>query len=196
MKPYTEKHMLESLAEHVLVPIAEWTGSHGETCHHFLMRRPGTGMMHLHLIFAGGHISLFGDLTIGGRHGCISAGGYGLEWFVRQTTDGCNSYLCSKFLEQKWQAEAAIETLEEWAADPDREHSDAIREIIETLKDGEIGPEGLYHALYDVNPYLADDGVPGTDYPRGDAGWLCAAQQRFAELYATLQAVESAEKDN
>lgn len=48
----------------------------------------------------------------------------------------------------------------------------------------------LYEALFELSQGYVDDGVPGMDYYRPDAGWLNAAHQKFCELFVGRKIVE------
>jgi len=172
---YIEPHMTKALADHVLERIDD---------NHMLLRRPGTGMYSLNIAQVAAHLVLVGDLTIGGPHGCVSTGGYDFAWFSR----AAGTYLCSKFLAKEWQWEVAKQYIQEWIADDDTPPSerDALQSIL-VNECWEYGSEPmeheLYERLYEIDQSYIDDGLPGRDYNLADAGWLCAAQQRFAELY-------------
>lgn len=179
---YIQPHMTEALAGHVL----EQRGDH-----HYVIRRPGTGCYFLNIADVGGRIVLTGDLTIGGPHGCVSAGGYGIDWFSGAKSEG---YLCSKFLAKEWQWEAAAETLHDWLGNgtiEEPEHVERIKAILNWEKSIDFvwkydapEPIELYEELAELGEGYVDDGVPGYDYPRAAAGWLCAVNQKFAELMA------------
>jgi hypothetical protein len=116
---------------------------------------------------------------------------YDLQWFIGNAG---GDYLCSKFLDKKWQPEIASELMADWlVSDKDltAEQREVVEEALEELDSDGMGSERLWHAL--VNAEIdVSDGVPGTDYPRADAGWLCAVQQRFRDLYrAQFQPKES-----
>ena len=181
---YIQEHMTAALRCHILERKSDT---------HFVMRRPETGTYLLHVAEVGNHIVLTGDLTIGGPHGCVSAGGYGLNWFSGRKSE---EYLCEKFLTHKWQWEAAAEELRNWVeGDAAWLAKEEDREPLRRILDWDQGSgfhwdydvptaHELYEALREIEPCYVDDGVPGKDYPRADAGWLCAAQQKFAELFA------------
>jgi hypothetical protein len=158
MKTYIEPHMTEALARHELTELPST-----EQLRHFRLARPGTGNLSLNIVFGPFGIVLAGDLTIGGPHGCVGGCGKSVGWFAGQLSEG---YLCEKFFRRQWQAEAAVETL-------------AV--IIGELEDGTMGVEGMHDAFIEAG--FATDELPGMDYPRADAGWLCAVQKRFAELF-------------
>lgn len=184
---YIQPHMRESLAAHVLEK---------ESDSHVILRRPGRWDYLLHVAEIGRHIVLTGDLTIGGPHGCVSAGGYGLEWFSSPKSE---MYLCEKFLQKEWQWEVAQEQLRSWLAHPEDYNPPAAhRAAIQCMLDGrcywthdEPNEFEFHEALYELSPeYYVTESPPGYDYPRADAGWLCAAQQKFAALMqASVQEV-------
>jgi len=182
---YVEKHMKEALVDHILEPAK---GNNPEALR-YRMVKPGTNMFSVYLAEVANSICLNGDLCVG-YNGVVSASGYELGWFSGRLSEG---YLCSKFLRQEWQWEAAVEVIE-WQIKEAKEenydmadswwleNADKCRKFI---KD----PEWRYDTptqweFYEFMTELGDDGteLPGYDYPRIDAGWLCAIQQRYAEL--------------
>lgn len=197
-----EKHMATSLKDHFLEEI-----SAGEKIRAFYIKREGTRMMSTLILFTPEGIVLMGDLCPS-NHGAASAFGYGLDWFSGRLSE---DYLCEKFLRKCWQLEVAKEHCE-WhieqaveeakkyrLCEGDGDREDARRSIKEgrrwqaVLK--ALGDEGTEQTCYDemCDQDLYDgDTMPGYDYPRGDAGWLCAIQQKFSELYRAKQAVPSA----
>jgi len=182
---YVKDFMTQALEHHILDKVSDT---------HYIMRKPDTGNYLVHVAEVGRHIVLTGDLQIGGLHGCVSAGGYTLNWFSKELSE---DYLCSKFLSKEWQWEVAAETLQDWLDSPlvdttIEEHEHRAR--IQAILDADTNPTGFYwdydvpsqHELYreleDMYPGYIDDGVPGYDWPRTDAGWLVAVNRRFTEL--------------
>jgi hypothetical protein len=173
-----EPHMKESLKDHVLVPVLPHKGAWAS----FYLRKPGEGrMMSCLITFTPEGIVLQGDLTPG-RTGNVSVPGYGLDWFAGQLSE---DYLCEKFLERKWSSSLTRR---------------AIREtILEKRRQGDIGKldarmlwSEVHHlededqqAFYDfITNELDGDGEDmRMDYDKGEAGWLCAIQKRFSDLY-------------
>lgn len=202
IKTLVEKHMATSLKEHFLEEIPA-----GEKIRAFYIKREGTRMMSTLILFTPEGIVLMGDLCPS-KHGACSAYGYGLDWFASKLSE---DYLCEKFLHHVWQLEVAKENCE-WQIEQaveeakkyrlyegDGDREDARRSIKEgrrwqaVLK--ALGDEGTEQACYDEmgDQDLHDgDYLPGYAYPRSDAGWLCAIQQKFSELYWAKQATLSA----
>jgi len=173
---YIADHMRQSLANHELTPVQ--TG----VVTAYRMGRPHTRMMSTLILFTPEGIALMGDLTPE-RHGSISALGYGLDWFAGTLSE---DYLCKKFLTTRWVHELAINEL--------RDPRSYLREDI-TPETGarldEIAHELADHGCEWVAEQIMDlgfDNVPGFGYDPGEAGWLCAIQQRFAELYGQAEA--------
>ncbi|MHC4093109.1 MAG: hypothetical protein ACYSVY_23035 [Planctomycetota bacterium] len=182
---YIKQHMREDLKDHVLEEIPA-----GDQLRMFLMRKPGTRIHLVQLIFSPNGIILAGDLTIGGVHGCVSSPGYDVAWFGTKKSE---RYLCEKFLvnQSEWDRDACLEGIRYWYEDDDEGPPPEVQEILDEqppyLADN---PDAMYDALARAGVDLGD-GVPGFDYPRADAGWLCAVQERFAELYQELQSRSS-----
>jgi len=206
MKSYVQPHMAESLEDHVLETIC-----FTDSVKVYRMRRPGTMMMRVQITFTPEGIAIQGDCCPQ-LHGVCSALGYGLSWFAKRLSEG---YLCEKFLSREWQQEVAVqdiadqlsmaqedlnkaieteaegrvppETREEVLAGTDfKDESDAFA-MWQAVQDGfhaDTGPEGLYEI---ASPLIDDfwDYAVGMDYNLADAGWLCAIQQRFSELWKT-----------
>ncbi len=179
---FVEPHMRESLSRHALMQILD-AGKFKS----FLMKRPGEGrMMSTLIIFTPEGIVISGDLCPrAGTRGIVSDAGYGIGWFRGRLSE---RYLCEKFLREEWQLEVAVPQLrseiEDRIDDEGRgifeEKLEAIAGMLEreTIRSG----EDLYDELSSAG-YEASDGIPGMDYNLADAGWLCAIQQRFAQLY-------------
>jgi hypothetical protein len=173
---YVTKHMAEQMAKHVLVPTpsGEFTG--------YWLREPGTGFYSLLIMGLPTGVTLTGDLQIGhGPGGSAIAYGYDLDWFGSQLSE---DYLCSKFLRRVWQEDLVDADLKRRAEDEDNE--DWKKKWAEVIERREIGDIYSHERMIDVMNDLGFD-CPweysiGVDYPRGPAGWLCAAQQRFHEL--------------
>ena len=162
----------------------------------FFMHRPNEGrMMSTLFIFTHENIILTGDLCPrpGDSNGCISAFGFGLDWFAGRLSE---RYLCEKFLREVWQADAAADWCEYQVKEKDGydlsiEDVAKLKEIAQDLR--------MDPSSYCVNTFCSAlagckgdflyDGAPGYDYPRSDAGWLCALQQKFRVLYRDLKEV-------
>ncbi len=174
---YVKDNMRRDLAGHELKLV-----SRTEDVTAFYLKAPGTRMMSTLLLFTPEGIVLQGDLTPE-RKGSLSDLGYGPGWFAGKLSEG---YLCEKFLEHKWVPERAAEELR----DPDGQYlsdrSDNIRRdvllIADSIGDGDLGVEALHEDLT-VLGFDMGDGPPGITWDPSEAGWLCAIQQRFAELY-------------
>lgn len=178
---YVDKHMVESLKDHELTIIADTPPIKA-----FYMKRPGTGMFSVLVVFTPEGIGLTGDLTFGDGGVWSAKYHYGLGWF---SGDLSEDYLCSKFLKSDhWDADRAAA---DYSFEPNEDDDGRLefekREIRQRLKDGGIdNPNDLYDEM-DEQSHLGfdvSDGVPGYGYDPAAAGWLCAVQQRFRELRA------------
>lgn len=179
---YVTEQMRQALARHVLEKVQD-----GRVLAYYL-KDPAQGrMMSTLILFTPEGIVLMGDLTPN-RNGVISAYGYGVGWFG---SDKSECYLCEKFLDKQYVHEAAAEELRDvdshWrqidGALPtaeEKEQLERLDEIAEALDEHDA--EWLIRELEDAG-YVVDDGPPGYTYEPHEAGWLCALQQRFAELY-------------
>lgn len=63
------------------------------------------------------------------------------------------------------------------------EAASRYEELAQRLENNECGVEGFAEDLMEIDPGAIEDGVPGYGYPPAEAGWLCAIQQRFREVY-------------
>ena len=193
MRTYIEPHMTKSLSKHELKLVHD-----SDRLTYYVMSEPGTGIFLTKIVFVDSQIVITGDIIMGhhrgvvsspeyssglsGEHlGAISDPGYSLDWFSGYLSE---SYLCEKFLNRIWQKDAAKETILDWINNPEdydipSNHIIMLKEAISQC----YSQRRLYDSLYELSPYYVDDGIPGYDYPRADAGWLCVIQKRFAELY-------------
>jgi hypothetical protein len=172
--------MIKDLKDHVLTELPSVPGG----VRAFWLRKPGTGIYSLLVSFLpSGHIALSGDLTIGGSHGCVSATGYGLDWWV---SDLYEDYLATKFLEKRWQPQVAKRDLEQHFADAIRDGDQGFAEkwrmVLDALNGDDMGPDDLIRAMDEAGICDAWDYDIGVDYD-SSAGWLAAAQQKFRELW-------------
>lgn len=165
--------MRNALKDHKLVKVQD-----GEVLA-FYLRKEDTLSMSTLLVFTPEGIAMMGDLTPE-RNGSISSRSYGLKWFVGELSE---SYLCEKFLEQKYVPELAKQALlnpngylREDADEETISKLDNLANIIDSLSTHE-----LYEHLTDMG--YASECIPGYGYDPGEAGWLCAIQQKFAALY-------------
>lgn len=179
---YIQPHMRECLKAHILEPLET-----GEKVQAFYLKKPGQGRaMSTLILFTPEGIVLQGDLTPG-QNGNVSTIGYGLNWFRGEL---CGSYLCEKFLTKCYVPELVTDKL--------------LAEILRQRREGELDQEKARECWDEVecefefdfsNPSDTykfwteelgnddGDGCPGFGYRPGEAGWLCAIQERFAELY-------------
>ena len=185
MSSYVEPHMKKSLKGHVLEQILDT-----EKFKAFYLKLPGEGrMMSTLILFTPEGIVLMGDLCPN-HHGTPSAFGYGLIWFAGHLGE---DYLCSKFLHEVWQEEVAVKSIarcvaeeeEEAKANPDNPYYQRGRWKKVQEEWVTDWPDKRQDHLYDAitKQGFDSDSMPGYDYLLADAGWLCAIQQRFAELY-------------
>lgn len=203
---YVMKHMTEGLKDHVLEEFPA-----GEKIRAFyLKKKDGGRMMSTLILFTPEGIWIGGDLcpTPGvGVRGVMSAYGYDIGWFASDQPD--ERYLCSKFVGEVWQLEAAVKDCEDFARDAinemkrarkDDDRDEARRQLREArrwraVRDAlgdEATVETCYDALCEQKVLDGGDSIPGYDYPWADAGWLCAIQRRFSELMKARQSVGAA----
>ena len=155
----------------------------------YRLGRKDTSVYSVYIASFAHRLCLTGDICLGAnQHGVVSATGYDIGWFGGQLSEG---YLCEKFLRQEWQWEAAVEQIEdlivhggEWW----EERAKLIRAFI--ADPGWKYDQPSIEEFYEFMNSIGDDGceLPDSDYPRIEAGWLCAIQQRFRELFQELQA--------
>ena len=176
----TESREKQNLKDHILEQVLDT-----EKFKAFYLKKPErTRMMSTLLIFHPEGITICGDLCPS-RGGNCSAYGYGIGWFSGHL-DG--DYLCQKFLDKSWQSDLAAEwCLEEAGRQKEEGHQD-IADKLETLgkrdlECGDMDCRDFYETLTDIDQSYVDDGVPGHGYNSGEKAWLCAIQERFAELY-------------
>lgn len=196
---YVKEHMRDSLKDHILEEIPA-----GDKIKAFYTKSPKGGrMMSTLFLFTPEGIVLMGDLCPGGPHnsGSISTFGYGVDWFAGSLSE---DYLCSKFLVKEWVPESAIkyvdyeiESLEAQKAQEDAKPGDfevKLRELKYLKRDLEEklieSEHEFYDRLIEIDAYYCSDGIPGYDYEPGAAGWLCALQQKFSELYHAKYPIE------
>lgn len=183
MSSYVTERMRKALANHRLELVQE-----GPVTAYYLKDPTEGRMMSTLLLFSPEGIVLQGDLTPE-RNGSVSCYGYGIGWFGSRNSE---DYLCEKFLAKTFVQEAAIAELKDpescWRDSGGVETADLVErmarldEIIEDLEQDGHDAEWLSSELSDAG-YMVDDGPPGITYEPSEAGWLCAIQQRFAELY-------------
>lgn len=177
---YVAAHMRKSLENHQLIQLVDLPNFQS-----FYLKDPSKGRMMSTLIsFTPEGIVLQGDLTPS-HHGDVSALGYGLNWFAQDLSE---YYLCEKFLTQEFVAEYADRGMREEIIRQRREGEitkDRARELW-----GEVGVSGDFTGPMDAYEFWTEElgyddghGCPGYGYAPGKAGWLCAIQQRFSQLY-------------
>jgi hypothetical protein len=179
---FVEPHMLEELKDHILVPLE--SGPHVKA---FYLKRPNEGrMMSTLILFTPEGIVIQGDLAPS-RNGNISNMGYGLNWF-RGELGG--EYLCEKFLERKFVSQYASEEIrreilrQRYEREIDFEKARDLWDIAD-MPDDFTGPVIAYDFwTQDLSQEGSD--CPGYGFEPREAGWLCAIQQKFAELYQAM----------
>jgi hypothetical protein len=207
---YVDPHMVQALSRHVLTVFLDT-----EQVRVYRMARPNDSAFRVQITCTPEGIAIQGDIGLGpNQHGICSPPGYGPGWFGRRQSEG---YLCSKFLAKTWQRRVVTTDLARWLDDARNELRDTIdREVQcrpdetreEILADTDFNDvEGTVRSweeiqaawnedetsegeLYEIgSEHFTDfwDYSIGTDYPLADAGWLCAIQRRFAELYTEMQ---------
>lgn len=179
---FATQQMRDALKNHVLEEVLPATGDFRS----FYMKEPGQGrMMSTLFVFTPEGIVIMGDLCPK-RNGCISDFNYHLGWFARQQSE---YYLCSKFLQTEYQTEVAarfvrehIEEMKKDGSEP-QENIPKWEELLSSLEGGEMGADHFHDALQDLDYEHEDEGY---EYHLQTAGWLCALQQRFAELFQKM----------
>ena len=153
----------------------------------YRMGRADTGTYVMYIAAFANRLCLAGDVRLGANdQGLVSAPGYTVAWFKGSLSEG---YLCEKFLRQEWQWDSAVEAIQSYieseAADGGgwwSEHTDALREFIAAPDWNYDTPNAMEFYERMISLGHTGDELPGQDYPRIQAGWLCAIQQRFREL--------------
>lgn len=189
---YVTDNMRRELANHVL------TLTHnGGAIRHYRLGPSDTNMGEARLIFTSAplpeQVIITGDLNPR-ENGIVSQQGYGIGWFGRRQGE---SYLCEKFLRTSFYTEHARAWLRDEAADladPNQARTDdpaqiaALQaEVRDAIGRGDHGddPTRSHEAFWDwLRDYGVDPEDEGFGYDPKVAGWLCAIQQRFVELYA------------
>lgn len=183
---YVTENMRSALAEHKLTQVCNSNGVR--------VFRMGTPHMGMDLVFLPDRIGITG-VTLGDvDRGLWSESKHDLGWFASNPPE---RRLCAAFYRQVWAPSVARDTwareLVELVEQCDGEPTDAQRLRISRardLHDGEFSADEET-ALYDIWLYCFGDYPPeswGYDYEPVRAGWLCAIQQRFAELYREREA--------
>lgn len=181
---YVADWMREDLKDHIWESRVTVTDASGEIV--FLsgyLGTPGTRRMSTLITFTPEGIVLQGDLTPE-RNGSISAHGYGAKWFAGELSE---SYLCSKFIEKRFSPERALDVIKRELIEArkkgtfDKEEARLHWDRIEGWGEEALTPED-YAILYESVFYNWPEETP-MDYDEGEAGWLCAIQQRFKEAY-------------
>lgn len=187
MRSYVEPHMRESLANHTLEihvdtpQLKAW----------YLRPAKGGRMMATLILSTVEGLVIMGDLCPG-QNGAISCLGYGAGWFGGRLSE---QYLCSKFMGRVFVPEIGDEALRHRIIEARRGGAvskDSARDAYNATRDAVANGALSGDRAYDIHTNIAglqDFESLGYDYEPGEAGWLCAIQQRFAELYtAQLQA--------
>ena len=172
-----EQQYAESLAGHELTVVAD---TPLVKC--FRMAKPGTRVMSVVITFTPEGIVIQGDFTPE-RNGSVSCIGYSLAWFAGRLG---GSYLCEKFLTQRYVLELAVAELRDpqshWREDATPDQLAGLDECARRVADYYYGPERLYDALADLG-YPCDEGTPGFNYDPKESAALHAIQKRFSQLY-------------
>jgi hypothetical protein len=179
--------MKEALKGHVLEEALPF--GHGFLAYY--MRDPNQGrMMSTLFVFTPEGIVIMGDLCPGGpgNRGSISNYNYGIGWFSRHQSE---YYLCEKFLSKEWQSVVAARFVREhiWQLKLNKDAEELKQmgeweDLLNRLECSEMGADHFHDALQDLGYEHEDEGY---EYHLQTAGWLCALQQRFVDLYAALK---------
>lgn len=154
----------------------------------YRMRKPGSMFFAVDVSFVAGVIVLSGDYCPG-RHGVVSAGGYGRGWFSGQLS---SRYLAEKFLSKGWHAENA----KRWLAEKSEEHPEHAEELNELANGGNElldNPFGFRDAVEAVLGEIDSEASPW-DYDPEELAKLIVCQLVFARLWAAREAAPSREE--
>jgi hypothetical protein len=170
----------------------------------YLLRKPSTMNMHVHLVFTGNRIGLTGDAQLGPtQHGLWSTSGYGVAWFAGALSP---SYLCEKFLRQAYDAKATAAHILDRYEEYLKESPPVAKAIVAKLRDltfDSASSKSVADMLEEVCEdtatlrELVDGSVAYLDYEDirhtyGElAAPLAAVQQTFARLYGTPPSAHS-----
>jgi hypothetical protein len=189
---YVTNQMRKELSNHRLRRIQK-----GEITAFYLEDPKQGRMMSTLILFTPEGIALMGDLTPG-RHAAVSSFGYDRRWFANKSSE---DYLCEKFLDRKYLPDKAVKELldpdggwRDWdigSIDEDDQKPTRYMERLQSLD--EIADDCLNHDYEWLDEQLSDIGFEvdepvGWGYDQNEAGWLCAIQQRFRELYWDIKA--------
>lgn len=149
---------------------------------------PGTRINSCRIVGTPEGVVILGDLSPRDNRGVV-AHHKSILWFAGRNMSPC--YLGEKFLEKDFHGKLAVEELRSWVNDNrdcygeplTEELVEGLEEVIKAVDDGVMGSEGLYEALYDLDPHWVDEGIVGWGYKPRDLDLLCAIQARFSELY-------------
>lgn len=179
---YVTDYMREGLQEHELFRISE------KPVEAYYLKQPHSRMSSTLILFTPEGIVMVGDLTPEMNGTCSRRHDRDLAWFI---ADGRLEWdICDNFLKKKWLPELALKEMqqenffEEWCENTadNRVKFDKLVEYLAEGPDGIWSEVETYQVLGDIGYDLAS-GVPGYGFDPGEAGWLCAIHQRFAELY-------------
>lgn len=177
--------MTSSLAGHLLREMTH----RDDPVRSFLIASPDWDGKNDHALvtFTSEGVVLQGPLVIGTEaDGMVSEPGKTLEWFEGVLTE---DDVCGVFLHERWQhtvAERDLRVLAEREEYPPGKR-EFLLSLAEQLSQGIGSRESLVFALRTrggIEPHLSTK--VGVDYPMPEAGWLCAVQQKFAQLRREL----------
>ena len=158
------------------------------TTRSFRMARGAENNMSCQITFSSTGITITGDITPE-RNGSTSCRGYDINWFAGELSP---HYLADKFLTEKWQASVAAYSLKdpecyerENIAEREGDQTATLEQLDDLIKELTHGcmNQHEFWERYEALGLECYDGIPGVAYDMGELGWLCAIQQRFAELY-------------
>lgn len=190
MKSYATDYMKKELSEHVLTMDGNIHS----------IGKPDTNIYSAYIAEVANSLCITGDICLGAnQHGIVSSPGYQFGWFASHLSE---CYLCEKFLFQEWQWDAAVEGMQ-WQIQVETkdgegwwlEHADQLEEFIKSPDWKYETPrvEEFYEFMSEIDhcqvarsPHDCVE-MLGYDYPRSQAGWLCAIQQRYSELRGEMK---------
>lgn len=182
---YVESHMKQVMDRCFLERMSEASDKwHFES---YYLKQPNTGCYRTLIIFTPREgIVLTGDLMLieasaGG--GVVSNCGYGKGWFA---SDLSEDYLCEKFFRTEWVPERAVDYIKDMLETDEDLTACQKNSIRDALIDETCGDSTMFHIWWDETFSYSPESI-GYGYNLASAGWLCAIQQRFRELYKLFE---------
>lgn len=176
-RKYVTPHMVEALEHHALDEVTP----PGSPVRSFYLMDADFGMQGSTLLtFTPEGIIIQGDRRPG-ENGVVSSKDYTLDWFCG---DLAEPDVCEAFLQKAWQPTVAVEDARALLRTRtfDATTTLCLDLMLAQVEDGVLDEAQLRERLLPYGFSRAEVDAVGHDYPLGDAGWLCAIQQKFASL--------------